>query len=60
MTRPQRRTGAQTISSVESGLEFLQRHLKQDNPDTSVAVEQVQYLRSLCQAYMSGGNERIF
>ena len=60
MSRPQRRTGAQTISSVESGLEFLQRHLEQSNPEIEVALQQVTYLRSLCQHYMNGGNERIF
>ena len=60
MSKPQRRTGAQTISSVESGLEFLQRHLEKTDPDTAVAVKQVEYLRSLCQAYMNGGNGPLF
>lgn len=59
--KPTRRTGAQTISSVESGLEFLQTHLEQNGTDIDVAIQQVQYLRSLCTAYMSGnGHERIF
>ena len=60
MSRPTRRTGAQTISSVESGLEFLQQHLEQNEPDVKIAVEQVTYLRTLCQAYMSGNHERLF
>jgi hypothetical protein len=58
---PTRRTGAQTISSVESGLEFLQKHLQQNGTDIEVAIQQVEYLRSLCTAYMSGnGHDRYF